>query len=137
MNVGIQNPKSGFNYYVEFMGSGLPWVISGSAGSTPVKHEFDKVTKRIIIKNHESPGTILRVGFTQNGVNGVGGQYYFGVDGGDIFTFDSRVKEVYLRRDGATNVDYSLFAELTTIDASMMPVLTGSINGSTYWNGVG
>lgn len=135
--MSLNNPKSGFNSASEFQMSGLPWVVSGSASSSAVCHQFDKITKSITIKNHEPAGTILRVGFTQNGIDGVGGKYYFGVDGGDVFQVNVRVKEVFLKRDGASDVDYSLFAELTTIDSSMMPVLTGSINGTTYWNGVG
>ena len=135
--MGLKDPRVGFNSVTEFMGSGLPWVISGSAGSTVTRHQFDKITKRIIIKNHESVGTILRVGFTENGVNGVGGQYYFGIDGGDIFEIDARIKEIFLKRNGSDDVDYSLFAELTMIDSNMMPLLTGSINGTTFWEGVG
>ena len=135
--MSLNDPKPGFNYSTEFQIPGLPWVLSGSAGSTATCHAFDKVAKKITIKNHEAAGTILRVGFTQNGVDGVGGKYYFGVDGGDTFSFETRVKEVYLKRDGATDVKYSIFAELTTIGSNMMPVLTGSFNGTTYWNGVG
>lgn len=135
--MALKDPRVGFNSVTEFMGSGLPWVISGSASSTVIRHKFDKIAKQIKIKNHETSGTRLRVGFTENGVNGVEGQYYFGVDGGDLFEFDARIKEVFLLRDGANDVDYSLYAELTMIDSDMMPVLTGSLNGSTYWNGIG
>jgi len=135
--MGLKDPRIGFNSVTEFMGSGLPWVISGSATSTVTRHRFDKITKRITVKNHEAAGTKLRVGFTENGVNGVEGQFYFGVDGGDLFEFDARIKEVFILRDGATDVDYSLYAELTMIDSDMMPILTGSLEGSAYWNGIG
>lgn len=135
--MGLKDPRVGYNSVTEFMGSGLPWVISGSAGATVVNHKFDKITKRIIIKNHEPVGTVLRVGFTENGINGVSGQYYFGVDGGDVFEFDTRIKEIFLKKDGVNNVDYSLFAELTMIDSDQMPILTGSQSGTTFWNGVG
>jgi hypothetical protein len=135
--MGLKDPRVGFNSVTEFMGSGLPWVISGSAGATATRHQFDKVSKRIIIKNHESAGTVLRVGFTENGINGVSGQHYFGVDGGDTFEIDVRIKEIFLKRNGSTDVDYSLFVELTMIDSDMMPLLTGSLNGTTFWEGVG
>lgn len=131
------NIGGGYNSASEFMISGLPWVISGTAGSTATKYEFDKITKHIIIKNHESGAKSLRVGFTLNGINGVGSNYYFVVDGGDTFEFDARVKEIYLKRDGSDNISFSMFVELVGINSIMMPQLTGSVGGSTFWNGVG
>jgi hypothetical protein len=84
-----------------------------------------------------SSGKLLRVGFTLNGITGVNGNYYFNVDSGDLFTFDVRVKEVFLRSDTTNTINFSVFGALTTIDSNFMPVLTGSLNGTSYWNGVG
>ena len=136
-NMGLKDPRIGYNSVTEFVGSGLPWVISGTAGSTATKYAFDKITKHIIIKNHETGTKSLRVGFTLNGINGVGSNYYFVVDSGDTFEFDARVKEVYLKRDGSDDISFSMYAELVGIDAMMMPQLTGSVGGSTFWEGVG
>ena len=135
--MGTNQPKIGYNSVTEFMGSGLPWVISGTAGTTATSYKFDKITKHVIIANHESAGKYLRVGFTLNGIDGVGGNYFFRVDGGSTFEFDARVKEIYLKRDGANDISFSMYAELVGIDAMMMPVLTGSIDGTAFWNGVG
>ena len=133
----MNEPRIGYNSVTEFMGSGLPWVISGTAGSSATSYQFDKISKRIIIKNLESTGKHLRVGFTLNGINAVEANYFFIVDGGDTFEFDARIKEIYLKRDGSNDVSFSIYAELVGIDATMMPMLTGSIGGTTFWNGVG
>lgn len=135
--MGMNEPRIGYNSVTEFMGSGLPWVISGTAVTSATSYKFDKIAKHIIIANHESAGKYLRVGFTLNGVDGVGGNYFFRVDGGNTFEFDARVKEIYLKRDGANDISFSMYAELVGIDATMMPILTGSISGTTFWNGVG
>jgi hypothetical protein len=136
--MSLDNPKSGFNSTAEFQSSGLPWVLSGTVSSTVVKYEFPKVTKDItIINNNTTAGQRLRVGFTQNGINGVGGAYYILINGGSSVTLNVRVKELYLLRDTANDVSTSVCANLTTINSIMMPSLTGSIGGTTYWEGVG
>lgn len=134
--MGILEPRMGFNSVTEFMGSGLPWVISGSAVAAATSYKFDKITKHIIITNNETAAD-LKVGFTLNGINGVGGDYFFKVKRGETFEFDARVKEIFIMRDASTNCAFSMFAELVGIDATMMPVLTGSIDGVAFWNGIG
>lgn len=135
--MGLKNPRVGYNSVTEFMGSGLPWVISNTASSTVIKHSFDKITRHIKISNHAALGVYLRVGFTQNGIAGAGDAYYYKVNGGDSFEIDARIKDIYVVRDSATDAAYSLYAELTMIDSDMMSVLTGSLDGTVYWNGVG
>jgi len=133
----MKDPRVGFNSVTEFMGSGLPWVISSTATATVTKHSLDKVTKHLKISNLDADGVYLRVGFTENGINGVGANYYYKVNGGQTLELDARIKEIFIKRDGATDAAYSLYCELTNIDSDMMPVLTGSIGGSTFWNGIG
>jgi hypothetical protein len=137
MNMGMKDPRVGFNSVTEFMGSGLPWVITSTATDVVTRHSFEKITKHVIIHNLAASGVYLRVGFTENGINGVGASYYYKVNGGQVFEFDARIKEVFILRDGATSAAYSLYAELTNIDSFMMPILTGSLNGSPFWNGIG
>lgn len=135
--MGLNDAKSGFNSATEFMISGLPWVTSSIAVGTAVTgYRMPKVTKKIMLVNHEtSAGKHIRIGFTYNGV--VGGNYYK-VDAGETVEFDVRVKDIYLIADNiADNPPYSLFVELTGIEPNMMPVLTGSVNGTTFWEGVG
>jgi hypothetical protein len=77
----------------------------------------------------------VRVGFTKNGVEL---RNYFKIDAGEQFEFDARVKEVFLRSDtGVDSHPVSIYAELVAIDSDMMPTLTGSIDGITFWEGVG
>ena len=133
----MDNTRIGYNSVTEFMGSGLPWVITATAGAAVTKYSFDKITKHIKISNLAADGVYLRVGFTSNGVSGVGDNYYYKVNGGTTLELDARVKNIFLLRDAATNALYSIYAELVGIDASMMPILTGSIDGTTFWNGIG
>ena len=134
----LNNPKVGLNTAAEFTMSGVPWVLSETVSNTVVKHQFSKVTKDItIINNNTTASQKLRVGFTENGVNGIGGSYYILVNGGSSVTLNVRVKELYLLRDTGTDVSASICANLTSIGSDMMPTLTGSIGGSTFWEGVG
>lgn len=136
--MSLNNPKSGLNSSGEFQMSGLPWVLSATISSTVVRYEFPKVTKDItIINNNTTASERLRVGFTENGVSGVGANYYILVNGGSSVTINARVKELYLLRAGAADITTSVCANLTMIDSSMMPVLTGSLNGTAFWSGVG
>ena len=135
--MGLKDPRIGFNSVTEFMGSGLPWVTSSIAtGTTVYNYKFQKITKRLSVWNHATgSGEHLRVGFTLNGINR---SNYLMIDGGQAFEFDSRVKEIFVKVDDpADTIKFSLFAELIGIDSDMMPQLTGSIDGSTFWEGVG
>ncbi len=135
--MGMNDPRIGYNSATEFVASGLPWVTSGTAVAAAESYKFEKITKHVIIANHEVAGKYLRVGFTLNGINGVEENYYFRIDGGNTFEFDARVKEIYLKRDGGNDISFSMYVELVGIDATMMPVLTGSIGGTAFWDGVG
>lgn len=136
--MGLKDPRIGYNSVTEFMGSGLPWVTSSIAtGGTTYNYRFQKITKRLSVWNHDSTaGNHIRVGFTKNGIEKSGN--YLLVDAGQTFEFDARVKEVFIRSDdGLVSPPFSIYAELIGIDADMMPILTGSIDGTTFWEGVG
>lgn len=136
--MALNNAKSGFSNVSEFQASSLPWVITGStSGTTVIKYSFPFVTKSLTIHNTESTAKKLRIGFTENGVNGVGGNYYFIIDSGDLVTLDARVTEMYVRSDTTNTIEHSIYAGLTTIDKTMMPLLTGSLNGQAIWSGIG
>jgi len=138
--MGLSNPRSGTNVPAEFTMSGLPWVVSGTTVSNTVtSYQLPKVTKNITFHNLSTTSNkFIRVGFTLNGVNGVGGNYYFSVNSGETVTLDARVKEVHVRGDTFTDtLNYSLYCSLTMIDSTMMPILTGSIGGTTMWEGIG
>jgi archaellum component FlaF (FlaF/FlaG flagellin family) len=139
-DMALNNPLAGINSTSEFQLSGLPWVVSGTTVSNVVtRYQLPKVTKSITIHNLEpSSNKKIRIGFTENGVNGVAGNYFFVFDSGALVTLDARVKEFYIRADTFSDEhDYSIYCSLTTIASNMMPILTGSTGGETLWNGVG
>ena len=69
-----------------------------------------------------------------------------GGNAGSIQTFELRCKEIYLLSDAAAasnpttagnSTSFSLIAGLTTIPASSFPILTGSVNGTSSFDGIG
>jgi hypothetical protein len=136
--MALNPPSSGLFSVNEFQTSPLPWAITGSTSNTTVvNYQFPCLTKSITFKNHDNSKAI-RIGFTENGVNGVGGNYYFVVDGGDLVTLDVRVKDLFVRADTSNTISYSVYAGLTTIHSSQMPTISGSLpDGSAGWIGVG
>lgn len=137
--MSLNNPASGIFSAGEFVSSALPWVVSETtSGTSVIKYTFPRVTKSITFHNLETSSKKLRIGFTENGVNGAGGNYFFLIDSGDVVTLDVKVVEVYLRADVSNTISFSIFAGLTTISAGQMPVLTGTLgDGSQGWSGVG
>lgn len=138
--MSLNNPKSGFYNTADFQSSALPWVISGTTVANVVtQYKLPKVTKNITMHNlSTSNNKWIRIGFTKNGVNGVEGNYYFIVNSGDVVALDARVKEIFIRADTFSDtLDYSIYCGLTTIESSMMPVLTGSVDGAARWDGIG
>jgi hypothetical protein len=130
--------------------------------SIPTKVSFPYVTKFITVRN--TGINELRVGFSPNGVikqgerltdvnaaKATGGSNFFLIPTGSgthgsVQTFEVRCKAVYFLSNATKNndptasarcTDFSLLAGLTTIDESVFPTLTGSVNGSTAFEGVG
>lgn len=129
--MGLDNPNSGYNSGVEFTTSAIPWVTSSTApaAGSPVRYDFSKVTRFITISNRDATvANTLSIAFTRNGVTG-SNKYI--VKGGEVVTFELRVKSVWIQGEGSTPA-FSLLAGLTSIDARHMPILTGS-----SWDGVG
>ena len=116
-------PASGLNNVAEYLASGLPWVTSSLATTTPVSYTFPFVTSTIQVVN--SGSLPLRLGFTSNGIQGTNSYI---IPGGADVSLDVRVITLYVRADtGTTN--YSIYAGLTQIPARGFPVLTGSAAG--------
>ncbi len=126
--MSLNNPRPGFNAAAEYMTAGIPHVVSGTVTSSPIVIEFPYVTRAITVTNNTAAGTVLEVGFTQNGVNLTN---RFPLDGKQIVRFEVRVRDLWLRAEAAS-VSYGVLAELTPIERSNMLPLTGSINTSTY-----
>jgi hypothetical protein len=137
--VPLDNTRSGLNNTAEFVTSALPWVITGTTSGTDViTYNLPKITKNLIVANNASAGNYLRLGFTENGVNGIEDKYYFNIDGGKTIALDVRVKVINIRADVSGSLGFSVYAGLTTIDSIMMPLLSGShvVHGDG-WVGVG
>lgn len=133
--MSLNNARPGLNYVPEYQVSGLPWAVSGSVTTTPIVHEFPTVSSAITVVNNSANTTFLKVGFTQNGVNGSSSFNLMG--GGSPQRFECRARDLWLRAEAGT-VNYSVFAELTTIERLHMPILTdSSVTGSLAWQGVG
>ena len=52
-------------------------------------------------------------------------------------TFDVRCKSIFFLADNTGTTDFSLLAGLTSITGSQFPTLTGSIDGTDSFVGVG
>lgn len=138
--MSLNNPKGGIGYAAEFQSSALPWTTSSQAMTgVTYRLDFPKVTRFITIKNHGGATEHLRLGFTRNGVEGGNCFRILGsANGTPESSFELRVKEIYLRADGAVSPHYSILAGLTNIDASQMSELTGTFSsGDPGWSGVG
>lgn len=137
--MSLNNPKGGLGYAAEFQSSALPWVTSSQvpvASSGVMRYDFPKVSRFISVSNHSNAGQEIRIGFTRNGVMTSGN--YFLIDGGNTFTAEVRVKEMYIAGDSVNNLRVAVLAGLTNIDASMMPLLSGTLeDGTAGWTGVG
>jgi hypothetical protein len=133
--VGFAGP----NHVPAYQISGVPFVTS-SAGdavntTTAKKITFPFVTRFFVVTNLSADP--LRVGFTENGVKGVETSNYFILPGtSSTDRLELRCKELYLLAD-ANTVEWSLTAGLTGVPYSQFPVLTGTLNDTASFKGVG
>lgn len=135
--MSLDNPRSGLNAAAEFQASALPWVTSSvaPAAGSPVEFRFPKVTRFITVSNRDATfANSLSIAFTRGGIisgsGGIGQQKYL-LHGGQAATFELRVKSLFLQGENGTP-PFSIMAGLTNVDASMMPILTGS-----SWENIG
>jgi len=118
--------------------AGMPYLTGGllSAGQQST-HNFPAVTKRLQVRIVDNTGSAssVRVHFGNDSVNNprvIAGNHYWTVSKSgsieDSLDADIKCKTVYVSFDRAvgTTVRYQLFAELTSISAQDMWVLTGS-----------
>jgi hypothetical protein len=135
----LNNPQGGLGYAAEFQTSALPYVTSSvvpQRTSGCLRIDFPKISKFIVVKNNESSGKYLRVGFTRNGTLNLPGYFYL-LNGGESLDVDVRVTSIYLAGHTST-VSGSILAGLTNIDSRQMMTLSGTLSdGSDGWVGVG
>ena len=110
-----------------YQASSRPFLSSSievSASGFPVfKVQFPTVSKFVTVKNtgptDGSADAVMRVGFSDNGINGVENNNYFTLENDESYSGDWRVSAIYLRVDsGAINVSASVIAGLTGIDSN-------------------
>jgi hypothetical protein len=122
----LDNPKPSVDSVSEYLVSGHPWVTS-SLASGIVGHDFNYVTKFIVVKNTTTGSNSIRVGFTENGVRGTN---YLPLAPNESIAVDLKLRSIYISGSGQT---YTVLAGLTGIARRDMQFLTGSIG----WTGVG
>lgn len=130
-------PKTHHNHAAEYQVSGWPYVTSSNAneiGTIASRITFPYVTQWVQVFNTDATDQ-LRVAFTQNGVNQVGGRNYLVLSGGQSTDrLELKCTELWFRQHGASQTSFSVVAGLTNVSASQdFPVITGS-NG---FEGVG
>ena len=121
--------KPGIGHVGSFQVSGYPYVTGSTNLDDGVeqKIEFPRVVKSITVINRAAPE--IRVHFNSKSSGNVytGGHYISLPVSGDAVTFNIKCKEIYVSNaSGVNSGSYELFAEVTSIDSSEMPVLTGS-----------
>lgn len=108
----------------QYQMSGLPFVTASNiaVANGTVAISFPFVTNFFSVKNNTA-SSILRVGFTANGVTGTN---YYGVTTTAPLSVDLRVRDLYFLVGSGSTISFELIAGLTTINSASFPVLTGS-----------
>lgn len=141
--MATNHPKAGPNSVPAYQLSGIPYVTGSGLGTQDLSSEtrqinFPYVTRFITFSNNTASEE-LYVSFTSQGQTGVpsdpGLKNIFVIPGGTVANLDVRCKSVFLRSSAA--IQWSMCAGLTTIDKDQFPILTGSINGTLGFEGVG
>lgn len=110
----------GPNSVPEYQVSAVPWVTSSVLTTSVTEIQFPQVTRFISVYNFGGPA--VKVGFTRNGVNGSGTNYYM-LPTSASFSGDFRVKSLFIAGSGNT---INVVAGLTMINTRDFPVITGS-----------
>jgi hypothetical protein len=119
----------GPNFVPAYQVSGVPFVTASACSGTPVQVNFPQATRFFVITN-QSAHNALRVGFTENGINGAVSKNYFILHASSSTPrLELRCKSLFLRADAAavTRVPFTLVAGLSAVDAGEFPVLTGTL----------
>tara|TARA_Y100000034_G_C6634503_1_gene277139 strand:+ start:92 stop:535 length:444 start_codon:yes stop_codon:yes gene_type:complete len=128
----LKNVLPGASSVPEYQVSSVPFLTSsldsGELTTTPIKIEFPRVTRYLVITNtSETAQAALRIGFTENGINASPTRNYLILSGTQSTPrLEVRCKSLYLRADGATNTGFSLLAGLTTVERRQYPLMTAS-----------
>jgi hypothetical protein len=137
--MAINHPKAGANSVPAYQLSGVPFVTSSAGGEVqtdPIEITFPYVTRFFMVQN--TSANPMRIGFTADGVDADITANYLVLSGNDMTPrLELRCKSLFFRNDGAGNCSFSLVAGLSTIESNEFPVLTGSVDGTSAFEGVG
>ena len=118
------------NYVPAYQMSGIPFQTGSGpteVDATPVQVKFPYVTRWIQVRNIGS--NIMRLGFTENGVNAAEGKRHFIIIGPNQKTpmFEVKCTSVFIRANAQSDpTGFDVMAGYTTIPVSQIFVLTGS-----------
>ena len=134
---------AGLNNVGSYQVSGIPFCSSSiNCVSSVVKVSFPFVTKWVLIRNNSSTASQdLKVGFSENGVNGIGGENYFiinNVTSADrasvISPLPLKLSEIYLKGSS----DAEVVAGLTNIPVERINNISpDGTNWSGSYGGIG
>ena len=139
--MAINHPKAGPNSIPAYQMSGVPYLTASAVdevGNTPVRHDFPFVTRFFQVKNTDASHA-MRVGFSAEGVKGTETQNFFVLTAGEKSdVLELRTKTLYfVEHAGSSPASFGIIAGLTTIESAEFPILTGSVDGTAAFEGVG
>ena len=139
--MATNHPKAGPNSIPAYQMSGVPYVtasVANEVDTTPIRHDFPFVTRFFQVKNTDSTHA-MRVGFSAEGVKGTETKNYFLLAAGaQTDVLEMRTKTLFFRANaGSALASFEIIAGLTTIDRNEFPILTGSLDGTLAFEGVG
>jgi len=145
--VGLkQQIGPGVNFTPAYQASGTPWVRTyQGSGANPaiddnaIRVTFPYVTRWIMISAKDNAFGQIRIGFSENGVDGTPNADYFllnlaegtGLDDASFYMgqtprLELRCKEIWIRAESTGIQFVSVMAGLTGITEGAFPTLSGS-----------
>ena len=120
--------KPGIGNVGSFQVSGYPYVTGSTSIGAAQEHkiEFPRVAKSVTVINKATPDLKVHFNSTSSGNVYDGVHYITLATTEDSVTFNIKCKEIYISNSGSSVGSYELFAELTGIEPTQMPILTGS-----------
>jgi len=126
MTVNYFDYRAGLGNVGSYQASAKPFLSSSinvSSSGEVVRINFPNVTRFVTIKNvgSDDGGTdiLMRVGFSENGTNGLSDNNFLLLSNQESYSADWRVTSLYLKVDttGSFNATASVIAGMTAIDA--------------------
>ena len=134
MSTTMQWPYAGLGHAPSYQVAGIPYATSSTTTTTVVKEiQFPYVTSWVYLVHHSAND--LRVGFSQNGVNGTNFFLMPGVGtNGESVTarLPLKVSSLFFRSDSSNTIPFYVCAGLTSIPTSE---LNGVGPNGSNWSG--